>query len=81
MAKTIEHNAAFVPCSAWMAAPAEGDSGRFLGPLFRSLTYSANRVPEISNSSSKLFAMRLSSTGNSALELWDAAGVEATVAR
>jgi 3-hydroxyacyl-CoA dehydrogenase len=65
--------------------PAKGDkAGAFLWSALSDLwTYSANRVPEISNSIVEIDrAMRLGFNWElGPFELWDAAGVEATVAR
>ena len=73
-------------CSAWKAArPQKADkAGAFLWAALSDLwTYSANRVPEISNSVVEIDrAMRLGFNWElGPFELWDAAGVEATVAR
>jgi 3-hydroxyacyl-CoA dehydrogenase len=65
--------------------PAKGDkAGAFLWSALSDLwTYSANRVPEISNSIVEIDrAMRLGFSWElGPFELWDAAGVEATVSR
>ena len=65
--------------------PAEGDkAGAFLWSVLSDLwNYSANRVPEISDSIVEIDrAMRLGFNWKlGPFELWDAAGVEATVAR
>src|SRR6266851_7230060 len=65
--------------------PQKGDkAGAFLWPALSDLwTYSANRIPEISDSIVELDrAMRLGFNWEfGPFELWDAAGVEATVAR
>jgi 3-hydroxyacyl-CoA dehydrogenase len=65
--------------------PQKGDkAGAFLWAALTDLwTYSANRVPEISNSIVEIDrAMRLGFNWElGPFELWDAAGVEATVAR
>src|SRR6267143_3094330 len=65
--------------------PQKGDkSGQFLWSVLSDLwTYSANRIPEISDSIVELDrAMRLGFNWElGPFELWDAAGVEATVAR
>jgi len=65
--------------------PQKGDkAGAFLWAALTDLwTYSANRVPEISNSVVEIDrAMRLGFNWElGPFELWDAAGVEATVAR
>jgi 3-hydroxyacyl-CoA dehydrogenase len=65
--------------------PQKGDkAGAFLWPALSDLwTYSANRIPEISDSVVELDrAMRLGFNWElGPFELWDAAGVEATVAR
>ncbi len=67
------------------AAPQKGDkAGAFLWAALSDLwTYSANRVPEISDSIVEIDrAMRLGFNWElGPFELWDAAGVEATVAR
>jgi 3-hydroxyacyl-CoA dehydrogenase len=67
------------------AAPQKGDkAGAFLWSALSDLwTYSANRVPEISNSIVEIDrAMHLGFNWElGPFELWDAAGVEATVAR
>jgi 3-hydroxyacyl-CoA dehydrogenase len=67
------------------AAPQKGDkAGAFLWSALSDLwTYSANRVPEISNSIVEIDrAMRLGFNWElGPFELWDAAGVEATAAR
>ncbi len=66
-------------------APQKGDkAGAFLWAALTDLwTYSANRVPEISNSVVEIDrAMRMGFNWElGPFELWDAAGVEATVAR
>ena len=66
-------------------APAKGDkAGGFLWAALSDLwTYAANRVPEISNSIVEIDrAMKLGFNWElGPFELWDAAGVEATVAR
>ena len=66
-------------------APAKGDkAGSFLWAALSDLwTYAANRVPEISNSIVEIDrAMKLGFNWElGPFELWDAAGVEATVAR
>ncbi len=67
------------------AGPQKGDkAGAFLWSALTDLwTYSANRVPEISNSVVEIDrAMRLGFNWElGPFELWDAAGVETTVAR
>jgi 3-hydroxyacyl-CoA dehydrogenase len=67
------------------SGPQKGDkAGTFLWSALTDLwTYSANRVPEISNSVVEIDrAMRLGFNWElGPFELWDAAGVEATVAR
>src|SRR5579864_4371110 len=67
------------------SGPQKGDkAGAFLWAALTDLwTYSANRVPEISNSVVEIDrAMRLGFNWElGPFELWDAAGVEATVAR
>jgi 3-hydroxyacyl-CoA dehydrogenase len=67
------------------SGPQKGDkAGAFLWPALCDLwTYSANRVPEISDSIVEIDrAMRLGFAWElGPFELWDAAGVEATVAR
>ena len=72
-------------CLAWMAAPQKNDkAGAFLWAALSDLwTYSANRIPEISDSIVEIDrAMRLGFNWElGPFELWDAAGVEATVAR
>ncbi len=67
------------------SGPQKGDkAGQFLWSVLTDLwTYSANRVPEISDSIVEIDrAMRLGFNWElGPFELWDAAGVEATVAR
>jgi 3-hydroxyacyl-CoA dehydrogenase len=67
------------------AGPQKGDkAGAFLWPALADLwNYSANRVPEISDSIVEIDrAMRMGFNWElGPFELWDAAGVEATVAR
>jgi 3-hydroxyacyl-CoA dehydrogenase len=89
MAKNVEQTAA--PGSQdvagpWMAAaPQKNDrAGAFLWSALSDLwTYSANRIPEISDSIVEIDrAMRLGFNWElGPFELWDAAGVEATVER
>jgi 3-hydroxyacyl-CoA dehydrogenase len=66
-------------------SPQKGDkAGAFLWPVLSDLwNYSANRIPEISDSIVEIDrAMRLGFNWKlGPFELWDAAGVEATVAR
>ena len=87
MAKNIEDTGTRLRTLLGMDAsgPAKGDkAGAFLWAALSDLwTYSANRVPEISNSIVEIDrAMRLGFNWElGPFELWDAAGVEATVAR
>jgi 3-hydroxyacyl-CoA dehydrogenase len=87
MAKTIEDTGARLRTLLGLdgSGPQKGDkAGAFLWSALTDLwTYSANRVPEISNSVVEIDrAMRLGFNWElGPFELWDAAGVEATVAR
>ena len=87
MAKNIEDPGARLRALLGMdgAAPPKADkAGQFLWSAVSDLwTYSANRVPEISNSIVEIDrAMKLGFNWElGPFELWDAAGVEATVAR
>ncbi|MGC1452529.1 MAG: 3-hydroxyacyl-CoA dehydrogenase NAD-binding domain-containing protein [Candidatus Sulfotelmatobacter sp.] len=87
MAKTIEDTGTRLRTLLGLdgAGPQKGDkAGAFLWAALSDLwTYSANRVPEISNSIVEIDrAMRLGFNWElGPFELWDAAGVEATVAR
>ena len=88
MAKNVEdHRCARAHCCwAWMALHRQkGDkAGAFLWAALSDLwTYAANRIPEISDSVVEIDrAMRLGFNWElGPFELWDAAGVEATVAR
>ena len=88
MAKNVEETAARVRMllgHAMAAAPQKPDkAGAFLWAALSDLwTYSANRIPEISDSIVEIDrAMRLGFNWElGPFELWDAAGVEATVAR
>ena len=87
MAKNVEDTGARVRMLLGMdgAAPQKADkAGAFLWAALCDLwTYSANRVPEISDSIVEIDrAMRLGFNWElGPFELWDAAGVEATVAR
>jgi 3-hydroxyacyl-CoA dehydrogenase len=86
MAKNIEDTGARLRTLLGLEGnPAKGDkAGAFLWSALSDLwTYSANRVPEISNSIVEIDrAMRLGFNWElGPFELWDAAGVEATVAR
>jgi 3-hydroxyacyl-CoA dehydrogenase len=87
MAKNVEDTGARVRMLLGLegTAPAKGDkAGAFLWAALSDLwTYSANRVPEISDSIVEIDrAMRLGFNWElGPFELWDAAGVEATVAR
>jgi 3-hydroxyacyl-CoA dehydrogenase len=87
MAKNIEETGKRLRTLIGMdgAAPQKGDkAGAFLWEALTGLwTYSANRVPEISNSPVEIDrAMRLGFNWElGPFELWDAAGVETTVAR
>ena len=86
MAKNIEDPGLVCACCwASRAAPQKGDkAGAFLWSVLSDLwNYSANRVPEISDSIVEIDrAMRLGFNWKlGPFELWDAAGVEATVAR
>src|ERR1017187_2653151 len=87
MAKNIEDTGARLRTLLGLegSGPQKGDkAGQFLWSALSDLwTYSANRVPEISNSIVEIDrAMRLGFHWEfGPFELWDAAGVEATVAR
>jgi len=87
MAKNIEDTGARLRTLLGLegSGPTKGDkAGAFLWAALSDLwTYSANRVPEISNSIVEIDrAMRLGFNWElGPFELWDAAGVEATVAR
>jgi 3-hydroxyacyl-CoA dehydrogenase len=86
MAKNIEDTGARLRLLLGMDGGAQkGDkAGAFLWPALSDLwTYAANRVPEISDSIVEIDrAMRLGFNWElGPFELWDAAGVEATVAR
>ena len=87
MAKNIEDTGARLRTLLGLdgAAPQKADkAGAFLWAALSDLwTYSANRVPEISDSIVEIDrAMRLGFNWElGPFELWDAAGVEATVAR
>ena len=87
MAKNIEDTAARLRTLLGLegGGPQKGDkAGAFLWSALADLwTYSANRVPEISDSIVEIDrAMRLGFNWEfGPFELWDAAGVEATVAR
>ena len=87
MAKNIEDTATRLRTLLGLegSSPQKGDkTGTFLWAALSDLwTYSANRVPEISDSIVEIDrAMRLGFNWElGPFELWDAAGVEATVAR
>ena len=87
MAKNIEDTGARLRVLLGLEAsgPQKGDkAGQFLWSVLADLwAYSANRVPEISDSIVEIDrAMRLGFNWElGPFELWDAAGVEATVAR
>jgi 3-hydroxyacyl-CoA dehydrogenase len=87
MAKNVEDTAQRVRMLLGMegAGPVKGDkAGAFLWAALSDLwTYAANRVPEISDSIVEIDrAMKLGFNWElGPFELWDAAGVEATVAR
>jgi 3-hydroxyacyl-CoA dehydrogenase len=87
MAKNIEDNGARLRMLLGLegGGPQKGDkAGAFLWAALSDLwTYSANRVPEISDSIVEIDrAMRLGFNWElGPFELWDAAGVEATVVR
>jgi len=86
MAKNIEDTGARLRTLLGLeGSPQKGDkAGAFLWSALTDLwTYAANRVPEISNSIVEIDrAMRLGFNWElGPFELWDAAGVEATVAR
>ncbi len=87
MAKNVESTGARVRMLLGLegAGPQKGDkAGAFLWSALSDLwTYSANRIPEISDSVVEIDrAMRMGFNWElGPFELWDAAGVEATVAR
>jgi len=86
MAKNIEDTGARVRMLLGLdGQPQKGDkAGAFLWPVLADLwTYSANRIPEISDTIVEIDrAMRLGFNWElGPFELWDAAGVDATVAR
>src|SRR5438270_1918990 len=86
MAKNIEDTGARVRMLLGLdGQPQKGDKvGAFLWPVLADLwTYSANRIPEISDTIVEIDrAMRLGFNWElGPFELWDAAGVDATVAR
>src|ERR1700729_4133284 len=87
MAKNIEDTGAKLRLLLGLegSGPQKGDkAGTFLWPSLSDLwTYSANRMPEISDSIVEIDrAMRLGFNWElGPFELWDAAGVESTVAR
>jgi 3-hydroxyacyl-CoA dehydrogenase len=87
MAKNIEETGARLRMLLGLdgGAPQKGDkAGAFLWASLSDLwTYSANRIPEISDSVVEIDrAMRLGFNWElGPFELWDAAGIEATVAR
>ncbi|HEV2470466.1 MAG TPA: 3-hydroxyacyl-CoA dehydrogenase NAD-binding domain-containing protein [Candidatus Sulfotelmatobacter sp.] len=87
MAKTVEDTGARLRTLLGLdgSGPQKGDkAGAFLWAALSDLwTYAANRVPEISDSVVEIDrAMRLGFNWElGPFELWDAAGVEATVAR
>ena len=87
MAKNVEDTGARLRMLLGMegSGPQKGDkAGQFLWSALSDLwSYSANRVPEISNSIVEIDrAMRLGFNWElGPFELWDAAGVEATVSR
>jgi 3-hydroxyacyl-CoA dehydrogenase len=87
MAKNVEHTAARVKMLLGLdsGAPQKNDrAGAFLWAALSDLwTYSANRIPEISDSIVEIDrAMRLGFNWElGPFELWDAAGVEGTVER
>jgi len=87
MAKNVEDTGARVRMLLGLdgKTPQKGDqAGQFLWPALADLwTYSANRIPEISDSIVEIDrAMRLGFNWElGPFELWDAAGVEATVER
>ena len=86
MAKNIEQTGARIRMLSGMdGAPQKADkAGQFLWTALSDLwTYAANRIPEISDSVVEIDrAMRLGFNWElGPFELWDAAGVEATVAR
>jgi len=86
MAKNIEDTGVRVRMLLGLdGQPQKGDkAGAFLWPVLADLwTYSANRIPEISDTIVEIDrAMRLGFNWElGPFELWDAAGVDATVAR
>jgi 3-hydroxyacyl-CoA dehydrogenase len=86
MAKNIEDPGARLRMLLGLeGGPQKGDkAGAFLWPVLSDLwNYSANRVPEVSDSIVEIDrAMRLGFNWKlGPFELWDAAGIEATVAR
>jgi 3-hydroxyacyl-CoA dehydrogenase len=87
MAKNVDETPARIRMLLGMngSGPAKGDkAGQFLWASLSDLwTYAANRVPEISDSIVEIDrAMKLGFNWElGPFELWDAAGVEATVAR
>src|SRR5437870_4217649 len=87
MAKNVEDTGARIRMllGLWASAPQKGDkAGQFLWSALSDLwNYSANRIPEISDSIVEIDrAMRLGFNWElGPFELWDAAGVETTVAR
>ncbi len=86
MAKNVEDTGARLRMLLGLeGAPQKGDkAGAFLWSALSELwTYSANRVPEISDSITEIDrAMKLGFNWElGPFELWDAAGIEATVAR
>src|SRR5437868_6789347 len=86
MAKNIEDTGARVRMLLGLdGQPQKGDKvGAFLWPVLADLwTYAANRIPEISDTIVEIDrAMRLGfNWERGPFELWDAAGVEQTVAR
>jgi len=87
MAKNVEHTGARIKMLLGMdgSAPQKGDkAGQFLWSALSDLwTYAANRIPEISDSVVEIDrAMKLGFNWEMGpFELWDAVGVEASVAR
>jgi 3-hydroxyacyl-CoA dehydrogenase len=87
MAKNVEHTGARVRMLLGLdgGGPQKGDkAGQFLWSTLSDLwTYTANRIPEISDTIVEIDrAMKLGFNWEMGpFELWDAAGVEATVAR
>ncbi len=84
MAKNVEETGARVRMLLGLDGSKPDAAGRFLWSSLSDLwTYAANRVPEISDSVVEIDrAMRLGFNWElGPFELWDAAGVEATVAR